>query len=76
MAITIHTSGDTETARKRYNRAARFYDVQQAIGERLIFRRLRRQFWTKAPAATSILEVGVGTGGNIAQQHEDKEEPS
>jgi ubiquinone/menaquinone biosynthesis C-methylase UbiE len=65
MATTIHTSGDTETARKRYNRAARFYDVEQAIGERLIFRRLRRRFWTKAPATGSILEVGVGTGVNI-----------
>jgi ubiquinone/menaquinone biosynthesis C-methylase UbiE len=65
MATTIHTSGDTETARKRYNRAARFYDVHQAVAERLIFRRLRRQLWTKAPTAGSILEVGVGTGVNI-----------
>jgi ubiquinone/menaquinone biosynthesis C-methylase UbiE len=56
----------TETARKRYNRAARFYDVEQAIGERLVFRRLRRQLWAKAPATGSILEVGVGTGVNIA----------
>ena len=55
----------TETARNRYNRAARFYDAEQAIGERLVFRRLRRQLWAKAPAAGSILEVGVGTGVNI-----------
>jgi ubiquinone/menaquinone biosynthesis C-methylase UbiE len=66
MATTIHSIGDTETARKRYNRAARFYDLQQAVAERLVFRRLRRQFWTKAPTAGSILEIGVGTGVNIA----------
>jgi ubiquinone/menaquinone biosynthesis C-methylase UbiE len=56
----------TETARNRYNRTARFYDVQQAIAERLVFRRLRGQLWAKAPATGSILEVGVGTGVNIA----------
>jgi ubiquinone/menaquinone biosynthesis C-methylase UbiE len=55
----------TETARNRYNRAARFYDVEQAIGERLVFRRLRRRLWAKAPRDGSILEVGVGTGVNI-----------
>lgn len=65
MATTIPTSGDTETARKRYNRAARFYDLHQAVAERLIFRGRRRQLWTKAPATGSILEVGVGTGVNI-----------
>jgi ubiquinone/menaquinone biosynthesis C-methylase UbiE len=65
MATTIHASGDTETARKRYNRAARFYDLHQAVAERLIFGRLRRQLWTKAPSDGNILEVGVGTGVNI-----------
>jgi ubiquinone/menaquinone biosynthesis C-methylase UbiE len=65
MATTIHPSGDTETARKRYNRAARFYDLHQAVAERLIFGRLRRRLWTKAPTTGSILEVGVGTGVNI-----------
>jgi len=63
--MTIDTSSATEIARKRYNRAARFYDVEQALGERLIFRRLRTRFWTKAPAAGRVLEVGVGTGVNI-----------
>jgi ubiquinone/menaquinone biosynthesis C-methylase UbiE len=66
MPTTIQQNGDTEAARKRYNRAARFYDVEQAVGERLLFRSLRRQFWTKAPATGSILEVGVGTGVNIS----------
>jgi ubiquinone/menaquinone biosynthesis C-methylase UbiE len=55
----------TETARKRYNRAARFYDVHQAVAERLVFRRLRSQLWAKAPATGTVLEVGVGTGVNI-----------
>jgi ubiquinone/menaquinone biosynthesis C-methylase UbiE len=66
MVTTAHSEEETIVARKRYNRAARFYDVEQAVGERLIFRRLRRQFWAKAPAAGSILEVGVGTGVNMA----------
>jgi ubiquinone/menaquinone biosynthesis C-methylase UbiE len=35
------------------------------VVERLIFRRLRRQLWEKAPTTGSILEVGVGTGVNI-----------
>jgi ubiquinone/menaquinone biosynthesis C-methylase UbiE len=65
MATTFHADGDTETARKRYNRAARFYDLHQAVAERLVFRRLRRQLWTRAPMSGSILEVGVGTGVNI-----------
>ncbi|MBI5287591.1 MAG: class I SAM-dependent methyltransferase [Chloroflexi bacterium] len=65
MASTIHTTPETETARKRYNRAARFYDVEQAVGERLVFRRRRRRLWTKAPAAGRVLEVGVGTGVNV-----------
>ena len=65
MNTTALTSGDTETARKRYNRAARFYDVHQTVMERLVFRRLRKRLWTKAPAAGRILEVGVGTGVNI-----------
>ncbi len=66
MATTIQQSADTETARKRYNRAARFYDLHQAVAEQLIFRRLRGQLWAKAPATGRILEVGVGTGVNIA----------
>lgn len=55
----------TETVRSRYNRVARFYDLDQAIGERLVFRRLRRRLWAKAPATGAILEVGVGTGVNL-----------
>ncbi len=65
MATTVQ-SPDTQRTRRRYNRAARFYDLHQAIAERLIFRRLRRQLWAKAPAAGRILELGVGTGVNIA----------
>ncbi|MBI5284626.1 MAG: class I SAM-dependent methyltransferase [Chloroflexi bacterium] len=66
MATVTEPSPATETARKRYNRAARFYDLHQAVAEQLIFRRLRSQLWTKAPAAGRILEVGVGTGVNIS----------
>ena len=64
MATTVQ-SPDTQRTRKRYNRAARFYDLHQAIAERLLFRRLRGLLWAKAPAAGRILEVGVGTGVNI-----------
>jgi len=66
MAAAKPHNAETATTRKRYNRGARFYDVQQAAMERLVFRRLRKQFWAKAPAAGSILEVGVGTGVNIS----------
>lgn len=54
-----------ETVRKRYNRVARVYDLEQAIEEPLIFGRLRKVLWAEAPATGQILEVGTGTGVNM-----------
>jgi phosphatidylethanolamine/phosphatidyl-N-methylethanolamine N-methyltransferase len=66
--VTTHSAqhdAATATTRRRYNRAARFYDANQVMMEWLLFRRLRAQFWRKAPAAGEILEIGVGTGINM-----------
>lgn len=49
--------------RARYNRAARFYDREQSMMERLAGR-WREELWSKLPAG-SVLEVGVGTGINM-----------
>lgn len=59
------TDRAAQTVRSRYNRVARFYDLEQALEEPLVFGRLRRALWADAPAAGSILEVGVGTGVNM-----------
>lgn len=50
--------------RERYNRIAPFYDLLEYPMERLLFHRLRRLVWQHARG--KILEVGVGTGRNIA----------
>jgi ubiquinone/menaquinone biosynthesis C-methylase UbiE len=50
--------------RKRYNRAARFYDLQTSMMERLAFRRLRAELWRRA-RGPRVLEVGVGTGASM-----------
>lgn len=50
--------------RERYNRIAPFYDLLEYPMERLLFHRLRRLVWQHAQG--KILEVGVGTGRNIA----------
>ncbi len=54
-----------ETVRRRYDRAARFYDIEQAAGERLLLRGLRGELWRRLPVADDVLEVGVGTGVNL-----------
>ena len=65
MAVTTEPNAATATARARYDRAARFYDLHQSMMERLLMRRLRTRLWQKAPATGDILEIGVGTGVNI-----------
>ncbi len=65
MVASSEPDAATTTARNRYNRAARFYDLHQSMMERLLMRRLRTRLWQKAPVAGDILEIGVGTGVNI-----------
>lgn len=53
----------TELTRRRYDRAASFYDYAEGILE-LGFRRWRRELWTRvAPGDT--LELGIGTGRSL-----------
>lgn len=54
----------SETVRRRYNRSARFYDTEQKMMER-VAGRWRRELWSRVPGG-EILEVGVGTGANMA----------
>lgn len=54
----------TERARRRYDGGAATYDLREALME-LLFRRWRRELWRRVPAGR-ILEIGIGTGKNIA----------
>ncbi len=65
MVAVTHTDRATRTVHDRYNRVARFYDFEQAVGMGLIFRSLRRELWGRAPETGRILEIGVGTGINM-----------
>ncbi len=65
MIAVTHTDQATRTVHDRYNRVARFYDFEQAVGMGLIFRSLRRELWRRAPETGRILEIGVGTGINM-----------
>src|SRR3990172_1909024 len=66
--MTTIASADSaaETVRKRYDRMAPFYDLEQALGERLVFGRLRHELWARVPEGARVLEVGVGTGINLS----------
>ena len=65
--MTAITESDraAQAVRERYNRVARFYDLEQALGERLLFGRFRAALWATAPQDGDILEIGVGTGFNM-----------
>ncbi len=65
MTAVVSPDRAAATVRKRYNRVAPFYDVEQALGERLFFGRLRRDLWARVPDSARVLEVGVGTGINM-----------
>jgi ubiquinone/menaquinone biosynthesis C-methylase UbiE len=58
---------DRETAatEDRYDRVAPVYDLMEWFIERLAFRHWRRELWSRVPVGR-ILEVGVGTGKNMA----------
>ena len=55
----------TRKVQKRYGRAASYYDRQEALMEKMLFARLRRSLWSKVEGQ-KVLEVGVGTGKNVA----------
>jgi ubiquinone/menaquinone biosynthesis C-methylase UbiE len=66
MTTVIHPPPDvaTERARRTYDRAARWYDIQEWLPEKLAFRKWRRKLWDMVPDG-QVLEVGVGTGKNL-----------
>lgn len=53
----------TEKIRKRYNRAARIFDLTEAMMEKGKMEQWRAMIWKEASG--KVLEVGVGTGKNI-----------
>jgi len=59
------TSREGRATRRRYDRQARSFDVVQWLPERLAFGRLRKQLWEPVDCER-CLEIGVGTGRNIA----------
>lgn len=55
---------DTQIARKRYDRVARFYDLFEAPMEHFRFAGWRERLKDRV-AGNRVLEVGVGTGKNL-----------
>lgn len=55
----------TRVTQHRYDRQAALYDLQGALLERLTVGRWRRLLWSKVEGGR-VLEVGVGTGTNMA----------
>ncbi|MFQ5886978.1 MAG: class I SAM-dependent methyltransferase [Anaerolineae bacterium] len=53
----------TMLTRARYDRVAPFYDLMEALMERLAFARWRKELWSMV-GGQRLLEVGVGTGKN------------
>ncbi len=56
---------ETTATQKRYDRQARFFDLTEAPVELFLFRRLRNRLWSEV-RGPRVLEVGVGTGKNVA----------
>jgi phosphatidylethanolamine/phosphatidyl-N-methylethanolamine N-methyltransferase len=56
--------------RRRFDRIAPFYDLIEAPIEGLAFGQWRERLWSKV-AGHHILEVGVGTGKNVAYYPKD-----
>lgn len=71
MTTVTHAPTDraTERARRAYDRASRWYDIEEWLPERLAFRKWRRQLWDMVPDGR-VLEVGVGTGKNLRYYRE------
>lgn len=57
---------ETAIVRRRYERIAPVYDLLDLSMELLAFRRWRRRAWQAVGPEGRVLEVGVGTGKNIA----------
>ncbi len=55
----------TATAQRRYDRQAAIFDLTEVPMELLIFRGLRQRLWRQIDGQR-VLEIGVGTGKNLA----------
>jgi ubiquinone/menaquinone biosynthesis C-methylase UbiE len=55
---------NTQATVRAYDRASRWYDLQEWLPEKLAMRGWRRNLWDRVPAG-ALLEVGVGTGRNL-----------
>lgn len=58
-------SRETVSVQRRYNRQAATYDITETPMEFLLFGRLRKRLWREV-TGRRVLEVGVGTGKNVA----------
>lgn len=61
---------DSALTRRRYDRIAPVYDALEWVTEVVFFRRWRRELWERVPAGR-VLEVGVGTGKNLAYHRDE-----
>lgn len=61
---------ETDNAQRRYDRIAPVYDVLEAGVELLAFERWRQRLWAQVEGRR-VLEVGVGTGKNLAHHSSD-----
>jgi len=61
----------TAITKRRYDRIAPFYDLMETVMERLLFRKWREIVWQTVDTAREILEIGIGTGKNIAYYPND-----
>lgn len=59
------STDDTLLTQARYDRQAGRYDFSEAPIEFLAFRRLRKRLWSEV-RGDRLLEIGVGTGKNLA----------
>jgi len=58
-------SRETRLTQRRYDRQASLFDLTETPSEVLLFKRLRERLWGTVEAGR-LLEIGVGTGKNLA----------
>jgi ubiquinone/menaquinone biosynthesis C-methylase UbiE len=61
---------ETFATARAYDRASRWYDLQEWLPEKLAMGGWRRNLWRRVPAG-KLLEVGVGTGRNVSHYIQD-----